>query len=97
MISNSNSFGGNVLWLNRLSYLTIPKRRSMHSKMATIISSSSLGAGLSSGCVHGWMIPFMSRYKLSNSTWFGFGFVASTGGRTPFSSGGYIEVGPNIF
>lgn len=65
---------------------TILKRRSMHSKMATIISSSFFGAGLSSGCVHGWIIPFMSRYKLSNSTPFGFGSVASSGSQLPSAS-----------
>lgn len=41
---------------------------------------------LSSGCVHGWMMPFMSRYRLSNSTSLGFGLVVSTGIRTPLHS-----------
>lgn len=41
---------------------------------------------LSSGCVHGWMMPFMSRYRLSNSTSLGLGRVVSTGIRTPLHS-----------
>ena len=48
--------------------------------------NGTLGAGLSSGWVHGWMIPFMSKYKLSNSTWFGLGFVMSVGCLTPLHS-----------
>lgn len=43
-------------------------------------------AYLSSGCVHGWMMPFMSKYRLSNSTSLGFGLVVSTGIRTPLHS-----------
>ncbi len=34
---------------------------------------------LSSGCVHGWMMPFISKYRLSNSIPFGLGFDTSTG------------------
>lgn len=41
---------------------------------------------LSSGCVHGWIIPFISKYKLSNSTSFGLGLLVSTGIRTPLHS-----------
>lgn len=41
------------------------------SKMHSNISSSFLGAGRSSGCEHGCITPFMSIYRLSNSTPFG--------------------------
>ena len=41
------------------------------SKMHSKISSSFLGAGRSSGCEHGCITPFMSIYRLSNSTPFG--------------------------
>lgn len=46
---------------------TIEKSRSMYSKIKMNISSSVLGAGRSSGCVQGCIMPFMSKYKLSNS------------------------------
>jgi hypothetical protein len=35
------------------------------------------------------MMPFISRYRLSNSTPLGFGLVASTGVFTPFTSFGW--------
>ena len=54
--------------------------------------NGTLGAGLSSGWVHGWMIPFMSKYKLSNSTWFGLGFVMSTGCLTPLHSWDWSKI-----
>lgn len=69
--------------------LTILNSLSMHSKIATIISSSSLGGGLSSGCVHGWMIPFMSRYRLSNSIPLGFGSEESVYTSWPSTSTGW--------
>lgn len=47
---------------------------------------------LSSGWVQGWMIPFISKYRLSNSTSFGLGLLASTGIFTPLHSFGYEEV-----
>jgi len=39
---------------------------------------------LSSGCVQGCIIPFISRYKLSNSIPFGFGSAEFTGTHIPF-------------
>ena len=48
------------------------------SKMHSKISSSFRGAGRSSGWEHGCITPFMSIYKLSNSTPFGFGADKST-------------------
>lgn len=86
---------------------------SIYSKIATIISSSFLGAGLkhrifhltremlwiipiyrwykklpylSSGCVQGWIIPFMSKYRLSNSTSLGLGLLVSIEALTPLHS-----------
>lgn len=41
-------------------------------------SSSVLGASRPSGWTHGWMMPFMSRYRLSNSIPFGLGAMRST-------------------
>lgn len=41
---------------------------------------------LSSGWQQGWIIPFMSRYKLSNSTSLGFSLLVSTGIFSPFTS-----------
>lgn len=86
----------------------------MHSNIATIISSSFLGAGLSSGWVHGCIIPtlilfkieiirireekfqltiipFISKYKLSNSTLFGFGSDASSGTHFPSCPSIYLD------
>ena len=54
--------------------------------------NGTLGAGLSSGWVHGWIIPFMSKYKLSNSTWFGLGFVMSVGCLTPLHSWDWSKI-----
>ena len=42
-----------------------------------IIAASSGGASLSSGWQHGWMIPFISRYRLSNSVLLGFGKLST--------------------
>ena len=47
---------------------------------------------LSSGCVQGWIIPFMSKYKLSNSTPLGFGAVVSTGISSPLSIVLFYEI-----
>lgn len=44
---------------------------------------------LSSGCVQGCIIPFISRYKLSNSTPFGFGSAEFTGMHTPSADTDY--------
>jgi len=44
---------------------------------------------LSSGWLQGWIIPFISRYRLSNSISFGFGWDVSTGILTPSISFGY--------
>src|SRR5579859_6248131 len=66
--------------------LTILITRSVYLKISNIISSSSLGGGLSSGCEQGWTIPLKSKYKLSNSTLLGLGKVVSTGTLTPFIS-----------
>lgn len=41
---------------------------------------------LFSGWQHGWMIPFMSRYRLSNSTSFGLAVVVSIGTLFPSTS-----------
>jgi len=49
---------------------------------------------LFSGCVQGCIIPFMSKYKLSNSTPFGFGNDESIGICSPSTSVDYKK--PNV-
>lgn len=50
-------------------------RRSVHSCGAALAARLTL----SSGCEHGWIMPFMSRYRLSTSNPFGLGLLVSTG------------------
>ncbi|EMD01168.1 hypothetical protein BAUCODRAFT_199760 [Baudoinia panamericana UAMH 10762] len=77
--------------------------RSVYSKMAIIISSSLAGGGRSSGCEHGCTMPFMSRYRLSISSPFGFGSRASMGilvfvpSSFSISSGNFSITGLMIF
>ena len=74
--------------INNFLGRTILTTRSVYLKIAIIISSSSLGGGLSSGCEQGCTIPFMSRYRLSNSSLLGFGPLVSTGISIPSISRG---------
>src|SRR5271169_4664901 len=76
--------------------LTILTTRSVYLNISSIISCSFAGGGLSSGCEHGCTIPLKSRYKLSNSTLFGFGCVVSTGTTTPPTSRGESSVTRDI-
>lgn len=55
-------------------------------------NESILSTYLSSGWQHGWMMPFISRYRLSNSISFGFGCEESTGILTPFISLGWKQI-----
>lgn len=71
--------------MSSLRGLTMLTTRSVYLKISTIISSSSFGGGLSSGWEQGWTIPFMSRYRLSNSSPLGLGRVVSTGMTLPSS------------
>ncbi len=66
---------------------TMLTTRSVYANTSTIISSSVSGAGLPSGCVHGCTIPFISRYKQSNSSPFGLGVEVSSGNGTSVPSG----------
>ena len=68
--------------------------RSMYAKMAANISSSLAGGGLPSGRAHGWMIPFMSRYRQSNSIPFGLGADAST---VPSAAGSASRQSTTVF
>ena len=54
-----------------------------HTDVYSAPAEGATGGGRSSGWEAGWMIPFMSRYKLSNSTAFGLGCDVSTGMRSP--------------
>ena len=71
-IASMSSFRGRIMSITRSVYLNT----------STIISSSVSGAGFPSGCVHGCTIPFMSRYRQSNSSPLGFGRVLSIGSST---------------
>lgn len=75
--------------MSNLRGRTILTTLSVYLNTSNIISSSVAGGGLSSGCEHGWTMPFMSRYKLSNSSPFGFFPRMSRGMSCPSISCGF--------
>ena len=64
---------------------TAAKTRSRYAKMARYMSSSVSGGGRSSGWDAGWMMPFMSKKRLSYSMPLGLALDVSTGICVPSS------------
>ncbi|KAF2840077.1 hypothetical protein M501DRAFT_971962 [Patellaria atrata CBS 101060] len=81
-----------VTIINNFLGRTILTTLSVYLKISIIISSSLAGAGRSSGCAHGWTMPFMSRYRLSNSSPLGFRSRVSIGIFTPSTSSGSFSM-----
>ena len=77
-----------MLMLKSTCHITINKLHILHQMGNFVIFYDSYSnwqnyTYLFSGCVQGCIIPFISRYKLSNSISLGFGWLASTGTVTP--------------
>lgn len=64
----------------------------LHIYYCTIIITRLYCTYLFSGWQHGCIMPFMSKYKLSNSTPFGFGWLESIGITCPLTSCAYMNV-----